>query len=181
MKKYQIIYADPPWDVMRGCDWGSGGVSKPLPYPTMTIEQIKALPIKNIAEKDAHLYLWTINKYVRDAYDIAEAWGFKASCLITWCKKRHGIGLGGAFTQTTEFLLFCRRGTLKTQKRIDTTWFLAERNLHSRKPMMFMDMIVEVSGDLPRVELFSRRKALGWDCWGNEVDSDIVLPNGEGE
>jgi len=177
MKKYQIIYADPPWDVMRGCDWGSNGKSKPLPYPTMTIDELKGLKVNSIVEKNAHLYLWTINKYIKESYDIAEAWGFKPSCLLTWCKVAHGIGLGGAFTQTTEHLLFCRRGTLKAQKRIDSTWFLAERAAHSRKPMLFMDMILEVSGDLPRIELFSRRKALGWDCWGNEVESDIELDN----
>jgi N6-adenosine-specific RNA methylase IME4 len=168
-KKYQIIYADPPWDVMRGCDWGSNGASNPLPYPTMSIEQIKNLPVDSLADSSAHLYLWTINKYIRDSYDIAEAWNFKPSCLLTWCKPPHGLGLGGAFTQTTEHLLFCRRGNLKTQKRIDTTWFCHGRARHSQKPLLFMDMVVEVSGDLPRIELFCRAKPLGWDCWGNEV------------
>ncbi len=175
MKKYQIIYADPPWDVKAGPKWASSGKSMDLIYPSMSVGRIKELQVEKIADTNAHLYLWVINKYIEDAYGIARCWGFKPSCLLTWCKKPNGIGLGGAFSQTTEHLLFCRRGSLKAKKRIDTTWFLGERTLHSRKPMLFMDMIVEVSGDLPRIEFFSRRKALGWDSWGNEVESDIDL------
>ena len=175
MKKYQIIYADPPWDVKRGPDWNSNGPSKPLPYPTMSIDQIKALPIKEIADANSHLYLWTINKYIKESYEVAKEWGFNVSCMLTWCKPRHGIGIGGTFVQTTEHLLFCRKGTLKAKKRIDTTWFEHKRLSHSEKPDMFRKMIMDVSGDLPRIELFARQKTEGWDVWGNEVESDIVL------
>jgi N6-adenosine-specific RNA methylase IME4 len=169
-KKYQIIYADPPWDVKRGPDWGSNGPSHPLPYPTMSIEEIKALPVNTIADKNSHLYLWAINKYIYETYEVAKAWGFNVSCMLTWCKPKHGIGIGGTFVQTTEHLLFCRRGTLTARKRIDTTWFEHKRLSHSEKPQMFRDMIVEVSGDdLPRIELFARQKTEGWDVWGNEV------------
>ena len=175
MGKYQIIYADPPWDVKAGPPWASSGISQSLDYPSMSVGNIAALNVKSIAHENAHLYLWVINKYIEESYNIARCWGFKPSCLLTWCKKPNGLGLGGTFSQTTEHLLFCRRGTLKATKRIDTTWFLGERAVHSRKPMLFMDMIIEVSGDLSRIELFSRRKALGWDCWGNEVESDIEL------
>jgi N6-adenosine-specific RNA methylase IME4 len=175
MKKYNIIYADPPWDVKRGPDWGSNGPSKDLPYPIMSVDEIKSLPVKSIVDKNAHLYLWTINKYIKESYDVAKAWGFKVSCMLTWIKPKHGIGIGGTYIQTTEHLLFCRRGTLKAQKRIDTTWFKHKRLKHSEKPPIFRDMIVDVSGDLPRIELFSRSKFNGWDVWGNEVKSDINL------
>ncbi len=180
-KKYQIIYADPPWDVKRGPDWNSNGPSKPLPYPTMSIEEISALPVLKIVDRNAHLYLWTINKYIPETYAIAKAWGFKPSCLLTYCKPRHGIGIGGTFVQTTEHLLFCRRGTLSARKRIDTIWFEQPRLAHSEKPDFFRSLIVEVSGDLPRIELFARSfspmfpKMPGWDVWGNEVESDIEL------
>jgi len=170
---YQIIYADPPWNVMAGPPWGSSGKSQPLTYPTMSIEQIKALSVKDITATNAHLYLWTINKYIEESYSVARNWGFKPSCLLTWCKPPHGLGLGGAFVQTTEFLLFCRRGKLKTQKRIDTSWFEHKRLRHSEKPQFFRDIIRIVSGDLPRIELFARQKTPGWDVWGNEVESDI--------
>ena len=168
-KKYQIIYADPPWNVMRGPDYNSNGPSKPLPYPTMSIEQIKELPVKDLADRNAHLYLWTINKYIYESYEVVKAWGFNVSCLLTWCKPKHGIGIGGTFIQTTEHILFCRRGTLTAKRRIDTTWFEHKRLVHSQKPQMFRDLIVETSGDLPRIELFARQKTEGWDVWGNEV------------
>lgn len=175
MKKYQIIYADPPWEQKRGPDWGSNGVSKPLPYPTLTVEQIKKLPVKELSSKSSHLYLWVTNKYIEDAYDIARSWGFNPSCLLTWIKPKHGIGIGGTYVQTTEHLLFARRGTLIAKKRVDTTWFEHKRLKHSEKPDFFRKMIVEVSGDRDRIELFAREKTPGWDVWGNEVESDVDL------
>jgi len=166
--KFQVIYADPPWDVKAGPDWGSGEESKDLLYPTMSIEEITAIPVKNLADENAHLYLWVINKYIRESYDIARAWGFEPSCLLTWVKPPHGIGLGGTFVQTTEHLLFCRRGTLEANKRIDTTWFEYPRLQHSEKPKEFREMIEAISPG-NRIELFAREKIKGWQVWGNEV------------
>lgn len=166
--KYNVLYVDPPWDVKAGPDWGSGEESKDLLYPTMSIEEITNLPVKNLANDDAHLYLWTINKYIEETYQIARSWGFEPSALITWCKPPHGIGLGGTFIQTTEHLLFARRGTLKANKRIDTTWFTYPRGRHSEKPKQFRKMIEEVSPG-KRIELFARSNFEGWDVWGNEV------------
>jgi len=166
--KYNVIYADPPWDVKAGPDWGSGEASKDLLYPTMTIEEIESLPIKNLAASDSHLYLWTINKYIQETYDISRTWGFEPSCLLTWCKPPHGIGLGGTFVQTTEHLLFARRGMLKANKRIDTTWFNYPRGRHSQKPHEFRTMIEEISPG-KKIELFAREELEGWDVWGNEV------------
>lgn len=174
-KKYQIIYADPPWTVKAGPPWASSGKSRDLIYPTMSVEDIKNLPVKDIADKDCHLYLWTINKYIKESYDVAKSWGFNVSCMITWCKPRHGLGLGGAFVQTTEHLLFCRRGKLPTNIRVDTTWFEHKRLKHSEKPQLFRDLILKASGDKKRIELFARQKTEGWDVWGNEVESDIKL------
>ena len=168
-KKYNIIYADPPWEVKRGPDYNSNGPSKPLPYPTMSIDEIKSMNVKKITDKNSHLYLWTINKYIEESYSVARSWGFKPICLLTWCKPRHGLGIGGAFVQTTESLLFCRKGSLHCVKRCDTTWFEHKRLNHSTKPNFFRDLIVEISGDLPRIELFARERYLGWDAWGNEV------------
>jgi N6-adenosine-specific RNA methylase IME4 len=166
--KYNVIYVDPPWDVKAGPDWGSGEESKDLLYSTMSIEEITALPVQNLSAKDCHLYLWTINKYIPETYAIAKAWGFEPSCLLTWAKPPHGIGLGGTFVQTTEHLLFCRKGTLQASKRIDTTWFECPRGRHSEKPDEFRKMIEEVSPG-KRIELFAREKVRDWDVWGNEV------------
>ena len=83
MKKYQIIYADPPWDVTAGPPWASSGNSRKLEYPTMSIEQIASLKVRDIINPNAHLYLWVINKYIEQFYGIARAWGFNPSCLLT--------------------------------------------------------------------------------------------------
>ena len=174
-KKYQIIYADPPWEVKTGPPWSSSGKSQNLNYPTMKLEEIMALPVKNIADNNSHLYLWTINRYLERAYEVARRWGFKTSTVITWCKKPHGLGLGGAFVQTTEHLLFCRRGKLSANKRVDTTWIEHKRLRHSEKPQIFRDLILKASGEKTRIELFARQKTEGWDVWGNEVESDITL------
>lgn len=165
---YQVIYADPPWDVKAGPDWGSGEESRELLYPTMSLKEIMDLPVETLADKNAHLYLWTINKYIYESYDIARAWGFEPSCLLTWVKPTHGIGLGGTFIQTTEHILFCRRGSLDVKKRIDTTWFAYKRGKHSEKPKEFRTMIENVSPG-NRIELFARQKSKGWDSWGNEI------------
>jgi len=167
--KYSVIYADPPWEVKAGPEYNSGEESRDLTYSTMTLEEIKRMPVESIANKDAHLYLWTINKYIEDAYDVARKWGFEPVCLLTWCKRPHGIGLGGTFIQTTEFLLFCKKGVLTTNKRIDTTWWEYKRGKHSVKPEEFRKMIEEVSPG-KKIELFAREKTKGWDVWGNEVE-----------
>ena len=173
--KYNIVYADPPWNVKRGPDWNSNGPSKPLPYPTMSIEEIKALPIKEITDKNAVLFVWGINKYIPELYEVAKAWGFSPSALLTWVKPKHGIGIGGTFVQTTEHILFARRGVQTAKKRVDTTWFQYPRGVHSKKPDDIRNMIVNVFGDLPRVELFARQKTEGWDVFGNEVEESIKL------
>lgn len=166
--KYRTIVADPPWDVKRGPEWGSNGKSRPLPYPTMSVEEIGALAVQDLAEKDAHLYVWTINAYLEDTYGIVREWGFKPAALLTWCKAPHGIGLGGTYIQTTEHILFARRGSLKALSRVDSTWWEWKRGPHSAKPEAFLDMVERVS-PAPRLEMFARRNRIGWDTWGNEA------------
>lgn len=173
VKKFKTIVADPPWDQRRGPPWSSNLASLPLPYQTMSVEQIAALPVQEITDDSAHLYLWTTNKYVESAYGVCRSWGFKPSCLLTWCKKPHGMGIGGTFIQTTEFILFCRNGTLPAMRRIDTTWWQWTRRKHSEKPHEFMSIVESVSPP-PRVELFARNRRDGWAAWGNEVESDAI-------
>lgn len=170
---FSTIVADPPWDILTGPDWGSGGPARPLLYPTMSVEAIAALPIKELAADDAHLYLWTINAYLTEAYEIAESWGFTPSTLLTWCKRPHGIGLGGTYILTTEHVLFARRGSLAAQERIDTTWFDWPRRDHSVKPDEFFTMVEEVSPG-PHLELFARQPRPGWTVWGDEVPDEAV-------
>ena len=140
----------------------------------MSVGEIAGLPVAELADKNAHLYIWTINAYVEETYEIARAWGFKPSTLLTWAKAPHGIGLGGTFIQTTEHVLFCRRGTLSASTRIDSTWWQWKRGRHSAKPEQFQDMVERVSPG-PYLEMFARRPRFGWHVWGNEVDSDVEL------
>lgn len=165
--KFKTIVADPPWDVGRGPEWSSNGKSRPLTYPTMTVEEISNVPVKDHADASSHLYLWTINKYIEQTYAIARAWGFSPSTLLTWCKPPHGIGLGGTYSLTCEHCLFARRGTCTALRRVDSTWWEWSRGGHSEKPEAFIDMVESVSPG-PYLELFARRNRLGWSTWGNE-------------
>jgi N6-adenosine-specific RNA methylase IME4 len=133
----------------------------------MSLEEIAALPVKDWAAKDAHLYVWTINAYIEDTYEIVRRWGFKPSTLLTWCKPPNGIGLGGTYSLTTEHVLFARRGTHPALQRHDSTWWLWPRRKHSEKPEAFLDM-VEATSPGPYLEMFARRARFGWDYWGNQ-------------
>jgi len=116
--KYRTIVADPPWPIGDMPAWfckdrrshreQSLGTN-PRPYEVMTLPQIEALPIRNLADSCCDLYLWTINQYVPDAYTIARAWGFRPSSLLAWCKPPMGLGVGGLFPSNIEFILYCRR------------------------------------------------------------------------
>lgn len=176
-KKYQIIYADPPWEVNRGSKQGRGKndsqKSQPLHYNTMTLEEIKRLPVKLISDINSVLFLWTINKYIEDSYLIARHWGFFPSTMLVWDKTPKGIGLGGTFTLANEYLLFARRGTLKAKQRAKGNHWWFPREKHSKKPDFFRNLIVETFGNLTRIELFARQKQPGWDVWGDEIESDI--------
>jgi N6-adenosine-specific RNA methylase IME4 len=176
--KYRTIVADPAWPMGRphGARTASvkgrwagytDGNATDLPYSTMTLDEIKALPVEALAEDDAHLYIWTVNKFIEETYDVARAWGFKPSTLLTWCKAPMGVGLGWAHGLTTEHVLFCRRGSLPYKARTDSTWWQWKRGQHSAKPDAFLDMVEAVSPG-PYCEMFARRDRLGWDTWGNE-------------
>ena len=167
--RYGTILADPPWPSlgMRGQLVKAG-----RHYPTMTLKEITGLPMADLAEKNAHLYCWALLPMVADAFDVVRAWGFKPSTVITWCKS--GPGLGGGFRGNTEHLIVARRGDLPFSTTAKGTWYIAKRGAHSAKPEMFMDLIESMSPG-PYLELFARRQRLGWDVWGNEVDSEIVL------
>lgn len=182
--KYRTIVADPPWDVSNGMGSHAGrsgtganlatGAVSPMAYSLMSLAEIKALPVTGLAEDDAHLYLWTTQGYLRDAYDVAAAWGFTPSCALVWCKPVRGWTVGGTYMSTTEFCLFCRRGSLKALRRVESQWFEWNRGQHSAKPEAFLDMVESVS-PAPRAELFARRQRIGWDTWGNEALEHVSL------
>lgn len=180
MTRYRTIVADPPWpypDDKRGWGIGVGADSwrgnqrrKKMPYQSMTLDAIRALPVSDLSDAAAHLYIWTTNRHLHEAFHVAEAWGFRHAQTLVWAKSPLGSFLGGAYRSNVEFVLFCRRGTLATQSRSTTAWFNWSRvgaGAHSRKPEAFLDLVEQVSPG-PYVELFARRDRLGWDTWGNE-------------
>uniref|UniRef100_A0A6M3LPN2 Putative methyltransferase n=1 Tax=viral metagenome TaxID=1070528 RepID=A0A6M3LPN2_9ZZZZ len=190
VKKYKTIVIDPPWQYGV---WGknSGRTHKcntfkaefgnmPLPYDYMKVDEIKELPLKNYADENCELYLWTTQKYLPVAFEVLKEWGWKYCQTLTWCKKPRGTGQGGVYCPTTEFLILGRLGKMPKVRRIDSTWFLTKRpnNAHSKKPEFFQDLIETVS-EPPRLEIFARRKREGWDVFGNEVESDIDLLGGK--
>lgn len=176
---FRCIAADPPWKLDTGPDvFGGTGEAghDALAYEQMSLEEIKELPVSKHAADDAHLYLWTTNRYVEHAYDVARAWGFKPSVLLVWAKTPRGIGLGDAFRLTTEFILYARRGSLEESRIVETTWFDWPRGRHSEKPDGFYALVESVS-PAPyeaedRLELFARAARPGWTAWGHEAPVD---------
>jgi N6-adenosine-specific RNA methylase IME4 len=107
---YATIVADPPWpyDANPLGYQRSHGIRKFIPYSEMPVDHIKAMPVADLATPAAHLYLWTTQRFLWTARDVADAWGFKVGPVLIWCKEPMGLGGGPAFTPTTEFALFCR-------------------------------------------------------------------------
>ncbi len=178
MRKYKIIYADPPWN------YGSGSfpsVSKANAYKLMSTENICALPVEQIAHPDALLFLWATMPMLPDALRVIEAWGFRyVTNGFTWVKTypRSGgicIGMGRWTRQNAELCLIAKRGRPTRRDRTVSSVLIAPRGMHSVKPAIIRDNIVRVAGDLPRIELFARQKTPGWDVWGNELSNDIDL------
>ena len=169
--------ADPPWAVKQPPKAFGAKGNSPLPYKTMTIAEIKAMPVADLADDVCHLYLWTVNKYVRQAYDVAEAWGFRPTMLLTWCKEPLGDGPGWEYSSATEFVLFCKKGTgewPRPAKHERRNWWIWKRGKHSAKPEAFQDMVESVSAG-PYLELFARRQRLGWATWGNDCLQHVTL------
>lgn len=179
-KKYKTIVVDPPW---RYGKWGKGSPiakvnvprDQPMPYPTMSVTQIKELDIQSLADQDCELYLWTTQKYLPDAFDVLKCWGFKYCQTLIWCKTPMGKGQGGVYCPTNEFIVLGRKGKMPKVQRIDTTWWKVKRtNIHSKKPEFFQDLIETVT-EAPRIELFARREREGWDIWGNEAPNSVNI------
>lgn len=176
MKKYQIIYADPPWAYDDKLD-----PTRTLKYPVMHIEDIKTLPIKDLADDNCILFLWVTSPKLAEGLEVIKSWGFtyktKAFCWVKTNSESMGLfwGMGRWTRSNTEDCLLATKGSPK-RFNADIHQVLMNQILkHSHKPTIVRDLIVRLAGDLPRVELFARQKAEGWDCWGNEVESDIKL------
>jgi site-specific DNA-methyltransferase (adenine-specific) len=173
MKKYQIIYADPPWEMQ-------GGVYNPK-YPTMKIGDICNLPIGDLSDNNCALFLWVLNSRLQEGLDVMKSWGFTYKTIaFCWVKTSQKTGMPncrvGTFTLGgIEICLLGLKGKLKREMLNIRQVLLQPRGVHSQKPEKIRNDIYSLYGDLPRIELFARTKTEGWDVWGNEVESDIKL------
>lgn len=181
MKKYNIIYADPPWTFKTYSQKGKEHKSAELHYQCMSIEDIYNLPIENIADKDCVLFLWVIFPLLKEGLETIERWGFTyKTCAFNWVKKNKISdswfwGLGYWTRSNSEICLLATRGNPKRISKSVHQVSDARIREHSQKPDEIRNKIVDLCGDLPRIELFAREKVDGWDSWGNEIDSDLVL------
>lgn len=185
---YRTIVADPPWDHSDGTGWyfgddhahqsgSTGEQRKTRPaYAYMTVAEIAALPIASLAAHDATLFLWATRRYLRDAYTIAEAWGFKPVHPIVWAKPPMSPFMGGSFPSAAEYVLYAKRGRPKHHGRGRADWFAAPRSGgHSAKPEAFIDMVEQVSPG-PYLEIFARRARFGWDYAGDGSLGTVEIP-----
>jgi N6-adenosine-specific RNA methylase IME4 len=131
----------------------------------MTIDQIKALPVPDLADTDAHLWLWTTNATLHDGYHLCEAWGFKVLCPIHWIKPS---GLGAWWVHRSQTLLHAYRGKLDMRTRLRPNIIEANSRKHSQKPEASYKLIEDISHEA-RIELFARAARDGWITVGNEV------------
>jgi N6-adenosine-specific RNA methylase IME4 len=192
MKKYNIIYADPPWNFVTFSLKGKEHKSAELHYNTMSIKDISNLPVEDIAADNCVLFLWVTNPMLTHGLDIIEDWGFIYKTVgFSWYKKNKVAdsffwGLGYWTRANVELCLLATKGkptriskgvhqVINDEDLWDTEQIATKIRQHSQKPDEVRERIVQLCGDLPRVELFARDRFPGWDAWGNEIESDEVF------
>lgn len=164
--KFRAIVIDPPWDWGDEGDVDQFGRAKPQ-YATMTLDEIRAMPVGDMADENAHLYLWITNRSLPKGFDLLDAWGFRYITCLTWCKP--SIGMGNYFRGSTEQVLFGVRGSLGLLRHDMGTWFQASRGKeHSAKPNAFFEMVEQCSPG-PYLELFARQARERWVTRGAEI------------
>lgn len=175
MKRYRVLYIDPPWYYYGG--YHSRNIKIRPPYPMMQFKELASLPIQEIAEDHCALFLWATGPHMDEAIRLIECWGFQyITVAFVWVKtncKANTIRYTPAYwtMANAEYLLLARKGHPK-RYRVDVKQliFAPIGKLHSAKPPVFRDRIVDLVKDEPRIELFARTKAPGWDAIGNEID-----------
>ena len=188
MKKYQIIYADPPWPEQGNTckpSLFSGAYgqrnNKKSEFKTMSIGEIALLPIPQLTDRDCVLFLWCTARHLPFSFEVIKAWGFKyVNVGFAWMKsnRKKGTpfaGLGVWTKQNVELCLFATKGKpyrlLKSHAVAQAIY--EPKSLTVKKPEIVYARIERMFGDIPRLELFARQKTKGWDTWGNEVENDV--------
>jgi N6-adenosine-specific RNA methylase IME4 len=180
MKKYNIIYADPPWDYSDVHTWRKMGGGVKGKYNTLKVEDICKLPIGELADKDCLLFLWVTFPNLKEGLQVMEAWGFTYVTIgFTWIKLnpknlRPFFGIGYYTKSNAEICLIGRVGkpsNLKISDRVSSV-IISKKRQHSRKPDEAREKIIELLGDRPRIELFARQRFHGWDVWGDQAPKE---------
>lgn len=189
---FPTIVADPPWSYDDAKRPGSSKLHRPnsagtefanigsaVRYGSMSMDELKALRVKDVAATDAHLYLWTTNAFICEAHDLARSWGFAPKTVITWTKVKPdgtpSMKMGRYYRGATEHIVFAVRGKQPLRGQAAPTAILSPRLPHSVKPEGFYQMVEEQSPG-PYLEMFARRMRLGWSAWGDQVpDAGIPL------
>ncbi|MDD5543880.1 MAG: MT-A70 family methyltransferase [Acidobacteriia bacterium] len=165
-KKYRIFYADPPWSY--GNSMPSYFTEQANYYPLMQLGELERLPIKELAEENAVLFLWVTSPILKESFQVIDAWGFEYKTSFVWDKVKHNMGHYNSVRH--EFLLVCVRGscTPEVNKLFDSV-VVEERTEHSVKPKIFREIIDFLYPHGNRIELFAREKVNGWDAFGNQL------------
>lgn len=164
---FRTLVVDPPWKFKD-----QGSRISPV-YPLMEVAEIAAMPVGDIADASAHLYLWCPMAFTEDAHRIAKGWGFRYVLDVEWIKttddgSKVRFGAGHYFRHAVEKALFCTRGQCPPLRHDVSNVFFAPRTIHSAKPDKFYEIVETVSPD-PRIDIFARKHRAGWEVFGNEV------------
>jgi len=190
-KKYKIIYADPPWKYNKGVHQETfpkrrqTRLERELPYKTLSINEIKELPINSITDKDCACFMWVTDSHLKQGIEVLEAWNFKYRTIaFVWKKitnKGNTCATVGAWTmKNCEICLLGTKGNMLKHKVSNNIFQLieAERTENSKKPMEARIKIDSIFPSIPRIELFARQRVEGWDAWGDEIENSPVLGEG---
>ena len=164
--KYRVIYADPPWKYGDQLTENYGATR--FHYPSMSIADLCALPVRELSEENAVLFLWVTSPILPECFDVIAAWGFKYKASFVWDKVKHNMGHYNSVRH--EFLLIWTKGSClpDTPQLFDSVQSI-ERPEHSRKPDEFRKIIETLYSSGARIELFARETSDGWESWGNEL------------
>ena len=173
-KKYNIIYADPAWYFKTYSNKGEKR-SAVQHYNCMSIDDIYNLPVDTISDDDCILFIWVIDPMLPEAMEVIKRWGFKYKTVaFTWVKENkksegYFTGLGYWTRANPEMCLLATKGKPKRLSKAVKQLIISKRQEHSKKPDEIRNRIIQLCGDLPKIELFARQRVKGWDCWGNQV------------
>ena len=163
-EKYRVLYVDPPWPYRNRRTRGAAARH----YRTMPLDEIAALPVRELAAPDAQLWLWTTNGFLFEAHTLLEGWGFTFNHIFSWCKPQ--MGLGNCWRVCHEFLLWAVRGNCSPCRPglPMPDHFVFPRRRHSEKPAQVRAWIEDACSG-PYLELFARQAPPGWTVWGDEA------------